>query len=83
MWKYLEGSLPNFFADDLACVIGGRMGVKYSSQCLDLERKLKKLFDYLKYYAVLSVQPINYNKTELLWSARAVGNPTFDISLGK
>jgi hypothetical protein len=84
MWKYLDSSLPNFFADDLACVIGGRMGVKYSLQCLDLEARLKKVFEYLEYYAILSVQPINFHKTELMWSARAVGGkPTFDIAMGQ
>jgi len=50
MWSYLQNSLPNFFADDLACVVGGMMGVKYSHQCLDIERKLKNLFEYLEYY---------------------------------
>jgi hypothetical protein len=82
MWTYLQSSLPNFFADDLACVLGGMIGVKYSRQCLDLEEKLKKLFDYLEYYATLAVQPINYKKTELLWTARAIGNPRFNISMG-
>ncbi len=82
MWSFLESSLPNFFADDLACVIGGRIGVKYTLQCLDLEAKLKKLFDYLEFYSALSVQPINYEKTELMWTARAVGGPKFDISMG-
>ena len=43
MWTFLQNALPNFFADDLACVIGGRLGVKYALQCLDLEAKLKKL----------------------------------------
>ncbi len=82
MWSYLESSLPNFFADDLACVLGGMIGVKYSRQCLDLEERLKKLFDYLEYYSILSVQPINYEKTELLWTARAIGKPKFDLSMG-
>lgn len=56
--------------------------MKYSLQCLDLQRKLQVLIEYLEYYAILSVQPINIDKTELLWSARAVGKPTFDVSLG-
>jgi hypothetical protein len=82
MWTFLESSMPNFFADDLACVLGGRLGVKYSLQCLDLERKLKKFFEYLEYYSILSLQPINYDKTEALWTARAIGNPKFDIHMG-
>ena len=34
MWSYIQSFLSNFFADDLACVIGGMIGVKYSRQCL-------------------------------------------------
>jgi hypothetical protein len=33
MWSYLQSSFPNFFADDLACVIGGMIGVKYLLGC--------------------------------------------------
>jgi hypothetical protein len=33
MWSYLQSSLPNFFADDLACVVGGMIGMKYSNIC--------------------------------------------------
>jgi hypothetical protein len=83
MWTFLESTLPNFFADDLACVLSGMMGVKYTQQCLDLEEKLKKVFDYLEFYSVLSVQPINYEKTELMWTARAIGKPRFDIFMGE
>jgi hypothetical protein len=81
MWSYLENTLPNFFADDLACVIGGRMGVKHNQQCLDLEMKLKKSLDYLEFYAVLAVQPINYDKTELMWSTRAICKPPFEVQM--
>ena len=61
MWTFLLNSLPNFFADDLACVMSGRIGVKYTLQCIDLEIRLKKLIDYLEFY-VLALQPINYIK---------------------
>jgi hypothetical protein len=83
MWSYLQISLPNFYADDLACVVGGMMGAKYSNQCLDVDEKLKKLFDYLEFYSTLSVQPINYKKTELLWTARAIRKPPFNIAMGE
>jgi hypothetical protein len=83
MWTFLEKSLPNFFADDLACVIGKRLGIKYSLQYLNLEKKLTTLFDYLEFYAILSLQSIHYEKTELMWSWRAVGKPCFEISIGK
>lgn len=83
MWTFLNDTLPNFFADDLACVVGGMIGVKYSQQSLDLEIKLKKVLDYLEYYSTLSIQPINYSKTELLWSARAIIAPTPEVKMGE
>lgn len=83
MWSHIQNSLPNFFADDLACVVAGQMGIKYSQQCIDLENRLRKLFTYLEYYTILAVQPINYDKTEILWTARAIGNPRFEITVGE
>ena len=78
---YLNICSSFMFADDLAAVIAGSIGNKYSSQCLDLERKLRIFFDNLESYAILSVQPVNLSKTVALWSARAIGPPKFDISL--
>ena len=69
------------FADDLAAVIAGNIGSKFRNQCLDLERKLKIFFDNLEYYTILTVQPVNFSKTEALWSARAIGPPKFESSL--
>jgi hypothetical protein len=83
MWSFLENGIPNFFADDLAVVIGGRIGVKYPLQCLDVERKLKQLFDHLEYYTVLTVQPINYLKTAWMWSTRVVILPKFEVYIGE
>ena len=78
----MENSIPNSFVDDLAVVIEGRIGVKYTLQCLDVERKLKQLLDYLEHYIVLAVQPINYTKTVWMWAARAVKLPKFHVYLG-
>ncbi len=36
----------------------------------------------LEYYAVLIVQPINFEKTEATYSARAIGSPKFEFFLG-
>ena len=69
------------FADDLAAVVTSNIGGKFRNQCLDLERKLKIFIDNLEYYAILTVQPVNFSKTEALWSARAIGPPKFEISL--
>ena len=55
------------------------MGLKYSSQCLDLEKRVKKLLYQLEYYLCLTDQPININKTEALFNARAIGSADFDI----
>ena len=82
MWRFLELSSPNFFADDLACVLGGPLGMCYNSQCTELEKKVKRAFEHLEYYSSLSAQPINYKKTEMLWSARAIGAPRFEIAVG-
>ena len=63
------------FADDMAATIAGQMGIRYTDQCIDLERRLTKFFADLEYYATLAVQPINYSKTQAMWSARAIGYP--------
>ena len=79
MPDFLAWCSSHFFADDLAAVLAGQMGIKYSKQCLDLEKKIKVFLDNLDYYCLLSVQPINYEKTEGLWSARAIGAAPFEI----
>jgi hypothetical protein len=84
MGDCLPMAMSHFFADDLAAVITGRIGVKFSLQCIDLERRLHSFFDHLEYYSVLSAQPINYLKTQAMWSARAVNypNPMPDLKCG-
>ena len=49
----------------------------------NLEEKLKILFDYLEYYTTFAAQPINYKKIELVWTARAIGKPQFNIAMGE
>jgi hypothetical protein len=82
MGDFLGVCLSHFFADDLAAVVAGSIGMKYTAQCLDLEKKLQLFFENLEYYSTLTAQPINYAKTEGVWSARAIGPPKFDISTG-
>ena len=74
--------LSSFFADDLAAVVAGRIGVKYTIQCIDLERRLKLFLDNLEYYTILTIQPISWLKTEAIWSARANNGPRFKIRCG-
>jgi hypothetical protein len=56
--------------DDLAVVLAGNIGNKYTSQCLDFEHKLKVFLDYLEYHDGLFFQPVNMMKTEAIWSAQ-------------
>lgn len=70
------------FADDVAATMAGQVGLKYCNQCVDLERRLDTFFDDLEYYYLLAVQPINYNKTQAMWSIRAIKYPN-PISLLK
>lgn len=79
MPQFLACSSSHFFADDLAAIIAGNIGSKYRSQCLDLEKRVKSFLDQLESYCSLAGQLINFSKTEALWSARAVGAPTFEI----
>ena len=60
MEKFLPGAMSFFFADDVAAVVAGQMGMRFTDQCLDLERRLNKLLDLLEYHSILPVQPINY-----------------------
>ncbi|CAF4298278.1 unnamed protein product, partial [Rotaria magnacalcarata] len=45
----------------------------------DLEKRIKIFIDHLEYYSYLTDQPINTNKTQALFTARAIGHPKFDI----
>ncbi|CAF1393562.1 unnamed protein product [Didymodactylos carnosus] len=83
MPDFLSWCSSHFFADDLTAILAGQIGVKYTQQCLDLEKKLKLFFDQLEYYSRLTVQPINYSKTEGIWSARAIGSAPFEIESGE
>ncbi|CAF3368748.1 unnamed protein product, partial [Rotaria socialis] len=76
----LSGCINHFFADDLAGIMAGQLGINYSSQCLDLEKRIKVFLDNLDYYSCLTDQPINFNKTKAMFSARAIGHPKFVIN---
>ncbi|CAF1271166.1 unnamed protein product [Rotaria magnacalcarata] len=75
MADYIPGAMSFFFADDLAAVLAGQIGIRFTDQCIDLERRLQIFLDQLEYYSILAVQPINYSKTQAMFSARAVGYP--------
>lgn len=75
MRDFIPGAVSFFFADDLAAVIAGQMGVKFSEQCLDLENRLHEFFTQLEFYSILACQPISYSKTQAMVSARVVCYP--------
>ncbi|CAF2251816.1 unnamed protein product [Rotaria magnacalcarata] len=75
MEKFLCIAMSFFFADDLAAVIAAITDIRFTEQCIDLERRLNHFFALLEFYAILSVQPINYIKTQAMFSARAVSYP--------
>lgn len=71
----------SLFADDLGALISGQLGIRYTDQCIDLERKIGLFSKELSLYSVLSIQTINVNKTVAMFSSRAIGRPRFDIAL--
>lgn len=80
MPSYISCCSSHFFADDLAAIIGGHLGAKYSLQCIEVEKRVNVFLGQLEWYCLLAGQPVNYNKTEALWSARAIGSPKFHIN---
>lgn len=72
MADFILGAMSFFFADDLVAFLAGQMGIRFTDQCIDLEYRLKTFFEQLEFYSILAVQPINYAKTEAMFSARAV-----------
>ena len=74
MADYIPGAM-SFFADDLAAVLVEQIGIRFTNQCIDLERRLQMFVDQLELYSMLAVQPINHSKTQAMFSARAIGYP--------
>ncbi|CAF4025281.1 unnamed protein product [Adineta steineri] len=66
--------------DDVAAILAGQMGVRFTDQCLYLEKRVKSFLDRLEFYSCLSDQPLNRSKTDALFSAPAIGLPKFTIS---
>ena len=79
MSQFLSGCTSHFFADDVVVLLAGHLGMRYSKQCLDLEKRVKVFLDNLEFYSRLADQPLNHSKTEALYSARAIRLPSFDI----
>lgn len=82
MPEFLSWCTSHFFADDLAAIVTGQIGMKFCNQCLDLEKRLGSFLEQLEAYAILTLQPLNLSKTLGLWSARAVGSAPFKLASG-
>ena len=81
--EFLGCCSSHLFADDLAAIMAGAIGMKFSAQCIELESKLKLFFDKLEYYCILTAQPINYPKTHGFFSARTVTKPKIELKCGE
>ena len=75
MADFIPGTMSFFFADDLAAVLAEQIEIKFTEQCMDLERRLHTFFEQLEIYSLLAVQPINYTKAQIMFSARAAHYP--------
>ena len=82
MPEVLSWCSSHLFADDLAAIVSGQIGLKFCNQCLDLEKRIGNFLAQLEAYAILTLQPINISKTEGMWSARAVGSAPFELAGG-
>lgn len=80
MGLFLSECTSHFFADDVAAVLAGQLGVCYTEQCLDLEKRIKSFLDSLEFYACLADQPLNRTKTEAMFSTRAIMRPKLNIA---
>ncbi|CAF1415435.1 unnamed protein product, partial [Rotaria magnacalcarata] len=80
MSQFLSECTSHFFADDVAAILSGQLGTKYTSQCIDLEKRIKRFLNSLEYYSCLADQPLNRMKTEAMFSARAIGSPKFSVT---
>jgi len=79
MGQFLSRCTSHFFADDVAAIFAGQLGVRYTEQCLDLEKRIKSFLLDLEYYSQLADQPLNHTKTEAMFSTRAIRRPSFNI----
>ena len=62
MADFFPGVMSFFFSDKLAAVLAGRIGEKFTEQCVDLERRLQTFLEQLEFHSILAVQPIKLFK---------------------
>ncbi|CAF1524640.1 unnamed protein product [Didymodactylos carnosus] len=49
MGDFIPMAMSFFFADDLAAVVAGQIGIRFTDQCTDLERRLHSFFERLEF----------------------------------
>ena len=81
MSQFLACCISHAFADDVAAILSGQLGICYTEQCIDLEKRTKYFLDHLEFYSCLADQPLNWSKTVAMFTARAIGSPPFNIVL--
>jgi hypothetical protein len=67
MSHFLSGYTSHFFADDMTAILAGQLGIRYTNQCLELEKRIKSFLDLLEFYSRLADQPLKWAKIEALF----------------
>ena len=80
MGQFLSECTSHFFADAVAAILADQLDLRYTDQCIDLEKRIKSFLHSLDYYSCLADQPLNTTKTEAMFSARAIGPSKFTIA---
>ena len=80
MEQFLSNCTSHFFTDDVAAIFSDQLDLRYTDQCIDLEKLSKLFLDSLDYYSCLAHQPLKRAKTEAMFSARAVESQKFNIA---
>ena len=79
MPEFLFWSSSHLFLNDFAIIVCDQSGIKYSEECLDVQERLELIVRQLDYYCFFTIHSINFDKTEDLRNAGAVGLLSFDI----
>ena len=53
MSNFIPMAMCFFFADDLAAVMAGHIGITFTEQFIDLERRLQSFLEHLEFYSIL------------------------------
>ena len=51
MRQFLSECINHVFADDVAVIPAAQLGLRYTDQCINLEKLIKSFHDSLEYYS--------------------------------